>query len=339
MSEKCSFHGNCESRLANLPDSKTIYSFTNVVFVMFACLPSPYYKRKLMEATPDIRAAPVSLETTLQLLFKCSHHEIPSSKRAAVSVILRLSPNRTTHNVSLTTAAPLPLDILFIQRAVRASDRWSAHIAFPGGHRDLCDNSDLDTAIRETQEELQLDISKSEHYRLVGRLSDRYIPRSATIATSSVLSAFIFLQLPSAVTQIPVPQPSEVSAAFWVSLSFLHGSTPITNELSAPTPNPFLARIIRRVNLQMPAIDVLSLAKEIVWTKGVPPPRSLLWGLTLDCIGDVVQVLGGRRVDWPRIIPGAPWMARTVIYFVDCSWWLRHRFWKRSPEQKRIALD
>lgn len=49
--------------------------------------------------------------------------------------------------------------VLLMQRALRASDPWSGHISLPGGGYDLCDGTLLATAIRETREELGIDLT------------------------------------------------------------------------------------------------------------------------------------------------------------------------------------
>ena len=71
---------------------------------------------------------------------------IPADARqAAVAVILR-----EREGVA---------EVLFIQRAVKEGDPWSGHMAFPGGHKDPQDASLLAAAVRETAEEIGLDIS------------------------------------------------------------------------------------------------------------------------------------------------------------------------------------
>ncbi len=70
----------------------------------------------------------------------------PASSRAAVAAILREGEGGTD------------AEILFIRRAERAGDPWSGHMAFPGGRRDPEDATLLDTAIRETREEVGLDL-------------------------------------------------------------------------------------------------------------------------------------------------------------------------------------
>jgi 8-oxo-dGTP pyrophosphatase MutT (NUDIX family) len=78
----------------------------------------------------------------------------PVQRRAAVAVILR---------------GPVP-EILFIRRAEHPNDPWSGHMAFPGGREEPGDGTLLETAIRETREELSLDLET--HARLIGQLEE-----------------------------------------------------------------------------------------------------------------------------------------------------------------------
>lgn len=75
-------------------------------------------------------------------------------RRAAVAAILRQRDNDT--------------DVLFIKRSQRPGDIFSAQMAFPGGHWEPGDEDLCATAIRETHEEIGLDLSR--HGRLLGHL-------------------------------------------------------------------------------------------------------------------------------------------------------------------------
>tara|TARA_B100000579_G_scaffold437655_1_gene468017 strand:- start:1128 stop:1769 length:642 start_codon:yes stop_codon:yes gene_type:complete len=63
----------------------------------------------------------------------------------------------------------LGTEILFIERSTKEGDPWSGQMAFPGGRASDEDEDSLATAIRETVEEVAVDLTGS---RLVGRLSD-----------------------------------------------------------------------------------------------------------------------------------------------------------------------
>lgn len=76
--------------------------------------------------------------------------------RAAVAAIFRQHANGGA-------------ELFFIRRAERAGDPWSGHIAFPGGRHAPSDETLLHTAIRETREEVGIDLTDVE---LVTRLPE-----------------------------------------------------------------------------------------------------------------------------------------------------------------------
>src|SRR5258705_6854336 len=79
------------------------------------------------------------------------------------------------------------IEALFIHRAIRAGDTWSGQIAFPGGRRDPGDVDLLDTAIRETHEEVGVDLTSAER---LGTLDDLY-PRTPVLPPV-VVRPFVF---------------------------------------------------------------------------------------------------------------------------------------------------
>lgn len=68
-------------------------------------------------------------------------------------------------------------EVVFIKRAAREGDRWTSHVALPGGKRDPEDEDDKAVAIRETAEEIGLDLT-SPHALFVGNLPERVVSTS-----------------------------------------------------------------------------------------------------------------------------------------------------------------
>ena len=121
-------------------------------------------------------------------------------RRAAVALVLRAGLDDM-------------LELLFIKRADYAGDPWSGHIAFPGGRHEPADRSLEDTAVRETREELALDLRVDG--RVLGTLDDLH-PRSASLPPI-VVRPYV------AVTrrQVTLVPSREVALAFWVPLATL----------------------------------------------------------------------------------------------------------------------
>lgn len=85
------------------------------------------------------------------------------------------------------------LSLLFIKRREHEEDPWSGHSAFPGGRIDPGDDDARAAALRETLEEVGLDLERA---RALGRLDD-LTGRSASL----VVSAFVY--------GLPEPWPLE----------------------------------------------------------------------------------------------------------------------------------
>jgi len=87
------------------------------------------------------------------------NHVVPpvpdAPRRAAVAAILR------PHGPEA--------EILLIRRAERAGDPWSGHMALPGGHQDPGDADLKATALRETLEEVGLDLREHDY---LGQLAE-----------------------------------------------------------------------------------------------------------------------------------------------------------------------
>jgi 8-oxo-dGTP pyrophosphatase MutT (NUDIX family) len=189
-----------------------------------------------------VDAALTTLDTTAAAL-----RSEPGQGRAAVAIVLR-------------DVAEGP-QVLLIRRAERSGDPWSGHMAFPGGREDARDDNLLATALRETREELSLDLSRAG--RLLGALSE--LPAIARgRATGMTIAPFVFELTEDAPLAY---KPDEVSEAVWVPLEpLMRGAlrTTIAYEMSGQ-------------NLQLPAYDF---------------EGRIVWGLTyrmLDSLFDLLR--------------------------------------------------
>lgn len=101
-------------------------------------------------------------------------------------------------------------EILFIRRAENPRDPWSGHMAFPGGRHEPSDSDLLATAVRETREEVGLDLLEAG--TLVGQLDDvEAIARARP--TGMIIRPYVFrLERP-----VPIAPASdrEVAEVLW----------------------------------------------------------------------------------------------------------------------------
>jgi 8-oxo-dGTP pyrophosphatase MutT (NUDIX family) len=116
-------------------------------------------------------------------------------RRAAVAAVLHDEP-----------AGPR---VLMMKRAERAGDPWSGHISLPGGGHHATDATLLETAIRETREELGIELGGA---RLLGQLPPLH-PRTSGPHGVEV-TPFVFL---AEAAPEPVCGPEALSA-FWLPI-------------------------------------------------------------------------------------------------------------------------
>ncbi|MBL0939123.1 MAG: CoA pyrophosphatase [Gemmatimonadaceae bacterium] len=105
-------------------------------------------------------------------------------------------------------------ELLFIKRAEKAGDPWSGHMAFPGGRHEPGDVSLEMTAVRETQEELALDLSAGH---MIGRLDD-LAPRTPSLPPI-IIRPYVAL----VADDVSFEPNVEVAATYWVPLRSLRG--------------------------------------------------------------------------------------------------------------------
>jgi 8-oxo-dGTP pyrophosphatase MutT (NUDIX family) len=151
-------------------------------------------------------------------------------------------------------------ELLFIRRAQHHGDPWSGHMAFPGGRVDPGDATPFEAALRETREELGLDLRARA--RLLGRLSQvRTVARGRPLRM--VIEPFVF-ELDGRPELIP---NHEVEEAVWVPLAFLaepsNRSRMMWTRGGLPVPLPcyrYGGRLIWGLTLRM-VDELLSLAR------------------------------------------------------------------------------
>lgn len=152
---------------------------------------------------------------------------------------------------------PDPDSVLLIRRADREGDRWSGHIALPGGRWQPEDPDLVATARRETFEEVGVDLSGVEP---IGVLDD-LAPRTSVLPPILV-RPFVFV--------LPAPKPlhpnHEVAGAWWLPLA----------ELTRPG-----------------SAEPIEFSRygTLVRTVGYRLPMGVLWGMTERILTPLVQIL------------------------------------------------
>ncbi|EIM92799.1 uncharacterized protein STEHIDRAFT_117761 [Stereum hirsutum FP-91666 SS1] len=218
-------------------------------------------------------------------------------RRAAVALILRVVP---PPNFTSQTSTPPSLsdffqldwvnhpaarpEILFIQRAKpdvdgSTSNTQEAHVAFPGGRMEEGDEGGQYTAMRQTWEEIGLDLAEND-YTCIGQLDDREITTSLGKRLLMILSPFVFLQLsPTQVTTDPNPE----TTLHWIPLASLlpfssinSGAGPIWSTVSVDTASRLAPRHSIALRLLMRALvgSMQFPALILSPTSGFPPSLS-----------------------------------------------------------------
>lgn len=154
------------------------------------------------------------------------------------------------------------LELLFILRAEHPRDPWSGHMGWPGGRLDTTDPSPLAAAVRETREELGLDLGRDAE--LLGALPEARTHLQHP-GVPHWVAAFVFALAGDRELRLNY----EVRETHWVPLAFL----------------------LDRRN-----------RGRFVWTgRGIPMPLPcyrwdgrIIWGLTLGMLDSLLAAL--RRV-------------------------------------------
>ncbi|MDI3286775.1 CoA pyrophosphatase [Polyangium sp. 15x6] len=193
---------------------------------------------------------------------------VTTERQAAVAAILR-APRSTLGGSAPASGAAPPnpqgheAEVLLIRRSERQGDPWSGQMAFPGGRREPADPSLYYTALRETEEEIGLDLA--QHGRFLARLAD--VPAVARARrVGMTITPFVFA------LDEPEPPPfqlsAEVAEVIWAPIA------PMARGQSA-------ARYA--YNHEGNVLDMPAFAVE----------QRIVWGLTYRMLEMLFEVLGG----------------------------------------------
>ncbi len=171
----------------------------------------------------------------------------PLPRQAAVALILH--------------AAGAGIETLLIRRADRPGDPWSGQVAFPGGRAEPGE-SGVETAVRETREEVGLDLAAEAE--VLGGLDEiQAIGRSRPLGLSIQPWVFGMRGAPH-----PLRCSGEVASAHWLRLRDL-----LDPAREAPFPYELEGR-----TLQLPSVRLEGL---------------VIWGLTYRMLRTFAELLGG----------------------------------------------
>lgn len=130
----------------------------------------------------------------------CEISSGPGYTKASVAVVLNIVNNK--------------MFVLFIKRTENPGDSYSGHVAFPGGKMNDSDTDQLDTALRETVEEIGVNLVENSTY--LGRLDD--LKPLSPSGPKFIVSPFIFLLKNEITFNI---NKDEVEKYMWVSFDHL----------------------------------------------------------------------------------------------------------------------
>lgn len=195
----------------------------------------------IAEAVEGLKVQPVTMNT--------------GTRYASVAAILR-----KVHRAGERESELEDVQILFIRRAERHNDPWSGHVAFPGGHVDASDASLMHTAVRETKEEIGLDLDK--HGQLLGPLGVTRPQTKPDGSIAMVVSSFAF----SVFGDYELKLNDEVDEVIWTSMNDL-----VTGKLQTS-----VRKTIGGIEKNYPAFDL-----------GGP----ILWGMTYYMLNVLLKVI------------------------------------------------
>ncbi|MCO4743584.1 MAG: CoA pyrophosphatase [Proteobacteria bacterium] len=197
-------------------------------------------------SVPDVESMRVAdfesrLAATLQ-------ESVPKTRwrAASVAVVLRDGPEGC--------------EVLLTRRTRRAGDRWSGHMAFPGGLAEELDEGPVATAQREAMEEVGLALGDP-----IGRLRPLW---TATPGRLRPLRVFPFVF--SVTEPVLVLEEREVAEALWIPWE----------HLASRRHRVWRRHRVGPIRMPLPSIEL---------------GQRLVWGLTLGMIDDLARTMNRPR--------------------------------------------
>jgi 8-oxo-dGTP pyrophosphatase MutT (NUDIX family) len=171
----------------------------------------------------------------------------------------------STRIASVALVFTRQFDLLFMTRASHDEDPWSGHISFPGGHMEASDTLPLHAAIRETHEELGLELTVAQ---CLGPLNQVQTPPAPDLS----VHPFVFMlgERPSL-----TPDATEVKRTHWLSLESL---------LNGDNRSDFLFRYAENT-VRLPCVQI---------------GDERLWGLSLRIVDDLLNRIDGKGIGLDR---------------------------------------
>ncbi|CAG8604542.1 599_t:CDS:2, partial [Dentiscutata heterogama] len=280
-------------------------------------IPSPPYQQRRASVAIIIRIKP-------NLSYYPHNYRDQSSSSAPISSSLNHLIESSNGNLLATSTIleefwKLPWvaggepEILYIKRALREGDRWSGQMAFPGGKQEPKDADDLDTAERETFEEVGLDLGDRKLFLCVGALDDCKVTTTFGKQLLMILCPYVFLQLTQETPPIEI-SGSEVESTHWIPLSIFFNPhitqkwNPASIDLSSRiAPKSWIFQCVLKTfigRMHFHCIDLPQFTPSISGENNnraelsthseshVGPITTLrLWGLTLQMTSDLIDMM------------------------------------------------
>lgn len=154
---------------------------------------------------------------------KFSKHLIKTFSRTLMRVP-RMEPLKKPAVVAIIIKNTAPYSVCFIERTKRVGDPWSGHVSLPGGKISEDDNTLVDGVIRETTEEIGVNLKNES---MIGNLGAIEAPNNLSGKSFHIIP-FIFLISDAEASTAFIASKNEVQSFFWVPLELIYREKGLT---------------------------------------------------------------------------------------------------------------